>query len=312
MAQIDQLRHLVAVVEHGGFRRAAEAIHLSQPALTKSIQRLEASFGVQLLDRSHRRAVPTPFGEIVLEGARRVLGSLEQTYREVDLLKGFESGVLEVGCDPWAATGVLAPALARLVTEYPRLRYEVEVGGWPALREKLLDRSIDLHVGASPEVHDRELVLTEFTMEPVIYFCRPGHPLTRLERVTVEDALRYPRVGVGAPPEWNRMYAGLVGAMDSKAETVHPRFAGSDSWSVVKAVVRASDTISGGPRSVVEAELAAGVLVEIEPEIPPFTPRGTIATLKGRILPPAAEALIREITRVTSESGRDGEGETGS
>ncbi len=307
MAQIEQLRHLVAVVEHGGFRRAAEAIHLSQPALTKSIQRLEASFGVQLIDRSGRRPVPTPFGEIVIEGAKRVLADLDQTYREVDLLKGFEMGVLEVGCDPLAATEVLGPALARLVREHPKIRYEVEVGNWSSLREKLLDRRIDLHVGASPEIHDREVVVTEFTMEPVVFFCRPGHPLTQLEKVTVKELRRYPRIGIEGPPEWNRMYAKVLGAIQRRAETVHPRFAMTDSWSVLKSIVQRSDTISGGPRSVVEADLAAGLLVEFDPGLPPFRPRGSIAHLKDRILPPAAEALVQEILAITSKR-RDGEG----
>ena len=309
MAQIDQLRHLVAVVEHGGFRRAAEAIHLSQPALTKSIQRLEASFGVQLIDRSGRRPVPTPFGEIVIEGARRVLTDLEQTYREVDLLKGFERGVLAVGCDPLAAAGVLGPALARLVREHPRIRYEVEVGNWSSLRTKLMDRSIDLHVGASPEIHDRKVAVREFPLEPLVYFCRPGHPLTGLTEVTLKDVRRFPRIGIEGPPEWNRLYARALGTVGRKAEAAHPRFAMADSWDVLKAIVRESDTISGAPRSVVAAELEAGLLVEFDPGLPHFAPRGSIAWLAERILPPAAEALVREVLELTA--GRDGGTESG-
>lgn len=295
MADIERLRHFLAVLEHRGFRRAAEAIHLSQPALTKSIQRLEASFGVELIDRTNRPLRPTPFGEIVAEGARRILSNLAQTRREVDLARGFETGILVVGCDPYAATGVLAPALARLVDRHPRLRYEVEVGNWSALREKLMDRRIDLHIGASPEVHGAEIEVTEFVMEPVIYFCRSGHPLAGRDHVAIEDLLAFPRIGIEAPPEWHRMYAGITGSLAPRADSVHPRFATADSWDVLKAIVRESDTISGGPRSVIEAELKAGLLIELDPGIPPFLPRGTIARLRDRILPPAAEALAAEI-----------------
>jgi len=285
----------VAVIEHGGFRRAAEAVHISQPALTKSIQRLEQVFGVELVDRSSRPARPTPFGEIVLEGARRILADLAQTRREVDLLKGFSSGVLVVGCDPYAGPGVLAPALASLVDAHPKLRYEVVVAGWRELKGRLLDRSIDLHVGASPEVHGRDVETLAFEMEPLTVFCRAGHPLTALEKVTPEDLLPYPRLGIEAPPEWIRTYTGLFGIRPVKRDVFHRRFASSTSWDVVIAVVRSSDSISAGPRSVIEAELAAGRLVSIDAGIPPFRPPGTIAWEKGRILPPAAKALIDAI-----------------
>jgi len=299
MAQIDQLRHFLAVIEHGGFRRAAEAIHLTQPALTKSIKRLEAGFGVELINRKSRRARPTPFGEVVAAGARRILTELKQTHREIDLLKGFESGKLVVGCDPYAATGILAPALARLVSMHPMLRYEIEVGNWTSLREKLMARQIDVHVGASPEIYGPEFETEIFVMEPVIYFCRPDHPLIRRDNIDVKDLLAYPRIGIETPPEWRRMYAGITRSMEPNADTVHPRFATADSWDVVKAIVRDSDTISGGPRSVIEAELRAGFLVELQPLIPLHQPKGAIAYLKHRVLPPAADTLIREIKRTT-------------
>ena len=116
MSEVSQLQHLLAVVEHGGFRRAAEAVHLTQPALTKSIKNLEEAFGTLLLERRPRAVVPTPFGEIVIERARKILADLDQMKREVDLLKGFESGMLMVGCDPYVAKSVMAPALSNLVS----------------------------------------------------------------------------------------------------------------------------------------------------------------------------------------------------
>ena len=298
MAQIEQLRHLVAVIEHGGFRKAAQAIHISQPALTKSIQRLETSFGAELVVRDRRGVRPTPFGELVLSGARRVLADLERTYREVELLKGFESGVLAIGCDPLATTGVLGPALARLVGEHPRIRYEVEVGHWSSLKEKLLDGDIDIHVGASPDVHDRRVAVTEFPMEPVVFFCRPGHPLAGAAGVPVRELRRFPRIGIEGPPEWKRFYEKAVGSIGRGGDAIHPRFATADSWDVVKAIVRRSDTVSAAPRSVVEAELEAGTLTTFEPDLPPFSPRGSVAVLADRILPPAVEALVREILDV--------------
>jgi DNA-binding transcriptional LysR family regulator len=298
MAEIGRLQHLLAVVEHGGFRRAAETVHLSQPALTKSIQNLEESFGVPLLDRRPRAVVPTPFGEIVIKGARQILAELDRMKREVDLLKGFESGMLMVGCDPYVAKSVMAPALSNLVATYPNLRYEVEVQGWSILREKLLGRQIDLHVGAPPEIYGDEVSVIEFPLPPLAYFCRAGHPLAGKKRVLPEEALAFPRIGMEAPPAWTRMYAEVYGFEPDSDEALHFRFAKSNDWETLKMIVRRTDSISGGPRGVVEEELDAGVLEEIDLVLPDLELTAAVAYRRDRVLPPAAEALIQEVKKV--------------
>lgn len=300
MVEFNRLRHLLAVVDHGGFRRAAEAVHLTQPALTKSIKNLEESFGTQLLDRRPRAVVPTPFGEIVIERARKILTDLDQMKREVDLLKGFESGMLMVGCDPYVATGVMAPALSNLVTAHPKLRYEVEVQGWSVLRERLINRQIDLHVGAPPEIYGEEVDTIEFDASPVVYFCRAGHPLSLKPGFPAEELLRYPRIGIEATPAWTHMYAELFGFEPDSDEALHFRFAKSNDWDTLKRIVRMTDSVSAGPRDVVEDELQAGVLQELVFDVPELEVRSTVAYLRDRVLPPAAEALINEIRRITS------------
>ena len=307
MAEIGRLQHLLAVVEHGGFRRAAEAVHLSQPALTKSIRNLEESFGVPLLDRRPRAVVPTPFGEIVIKGARQILAELDRMKREVDLLKGFESGMLMVGCDPYVAKSVMAPALSNLVATYPNLRYEVEVQGWSILREKLLGRQIDLHVGAPREIYGDEVSAIEFPLPPLAYFCRAGHPLAGKKRVLPEEALAFPRIGMEAPPAWTRMYAEAYGFEPDSDEALHFRFAKSNDWETLKTIVRRTDSISGGPREVVEEELDAGVLEEIDLVLPDLELTAAVAYRRDRVLPPAAEALIREVKKVVQgQTGRSG------
>ena len=305
MAEISRLQHLLAVVKHGGFRRAAEAVHLSQPALTKSIQNLEESFGVPLLDRRPRAVAPTPFGEIVIKGARKMLAELDRVKREVDLLKGFESGMLMVGCDPYVAKSVMAPALSNLLAAYPNLRYDVEVQGWSILRERLLGGEIDLHVGAPPEIYGGEVTTIEFEMPPLAYFCRAGHPLADKKEVLPEEALAFPRIGMEAPPRWTRMYAEVYGFEPDSDEALNFRFAKSNDWETLKTIVRRTDSISGGPREVVQEELDAGLLVELRVEAFDLGFAAAVAYRKDRLLPPAAEALIKEIGRITSGPEND-------
>ncbi len=299
MADIRQLQLLIAIAEHGGFRRAAAAVYLTQPALTKSIQNLEKEFGTQLLDRRHRVVVPTPAGEIVIERARKILDDLYELKREVDLFKGLKFGKLMVGCDPQVAKSLIAPALANLVSIYPKLRYEVEVLGWSKLRRRLLDRQIDLHVGAPLDVYGNEVSTIALPLSSLVYFCRAGHPLACKQRVMPEETLDFPRIGTEAFPVWTRMYAELFGFEQDSDEAQHFRFAKLNDWETLKKIVMMTDSISAGPIDVIRTELDAGALQVLNLVLPDLKLFATVAYLSDRVLPPAAKALINEIKRVT-------------
>ncbi len=107
-----QLRHFVAVAERLHFGRAAAALHMSQPPLSRSIRDLEARVGVTLLARTRRRVELTPEGARFLEDARRVLAQLERAVLEVGSMAAGEGGRLRLGFVSLADFGVL-PALLK-------------------------------------------------------------------------------------------------------------------------------------------------------------------------------------------------------
>ena len=92
-----KLRHLLAIVEHGTFSDAARAVHLTQPALSRSIRALEDELRAQLFDRGARRARLTVFGELVAERARRMRLEETQLRRDLELLRGGQEGALAIG-----------------------------------------------------------------------------------------------------------------------------------------------------------------------------------------------------------------------
>jgi len=101
--EVRQLRHVLALVEHENFRKAAEVLHLSQPSLTKSIQQLERTCGVRLFERRGKSVVPTVFGQLVAETARQVLDALDALTRKINETTNLEAGELAVGAGPYAA-----------------------------------------------------------------------------------------------------------------------------------------------------------------------------------------------------------------
>lgn len=92
MFEIRELRHLLSIEEFRHFGRAAKAVGMSQPALTKSLQRIERSLGAKLFERSRHRVSPTAVGEEVLARARRLVQEAEQLQRAVDAMTGAETG----------------------------------------------------------------------------------------------------------------------------------------------------------------------------------------------------------------------------
>jgi Transcriptional regulator len=95
-----QLEHVVALAEEGSFARAAVRVHLSQPALSRSIQAIEEHLDMVLFDRSTREVRITPAGQTVVQRARKVLFEARCLLRDVDLLKSHDLGSVNFGSGP--------------------------------------------------------------------------------------------------------------------------------------------------------------------------------------------------------------------
>src|SRR5687768_12388654 len=120
---IRQIRQLLAVVEHGNILRAAEAIHLSQPALSKSIQSLEEELDVPLLTRGRRGVTPTIYGEILVKHAKVLRNQLDHAIAEIHALKEGRTGHLHIGVANLAVS-FLPRVLAQVLDSRPGLSLE--------------------------------------------------------------------------------------------------------------------------------------------------------------------------------------------
>jgi DNA-binding transcriptional LysR family regulator len=156
MLDMRRLGHAVALAEHRNFARAAASLHITQPALSRSIQALEDSMGVQLFDRSPRDVEPTAFGELVLRHARSLALSARDLDRELQLAKGLEIGTLNVGAGPWGAAAMVGVTVGKLSRQYPRLRTSVLVSPWMELPARIRSREVDLMVSEISGVSTQE------------------------------------------------------------------------------------------------------------------------------------------------------------
>ena len=122
---LSELQAFIAVAERGSFRAAAEDIHLSAPALSRRIERLETSLGVRLFERTTRKVGLTSLGRVFLERARAALDDLESAMLGIADIATTRSGRVTVACVPSAATHFLPMVVRSFAARYPGVRLRI-------------------------------------------------------------------------------------------------------------------------------------------------------------------------------------------
>ncbi|BAN50034.1 LysR family transcriptional regulator [Metapseudomonas resinovorans] len=289
MNDLRQLRHFVALAEHGHFARAAEAVNLSQPALSRSIQALEASLGCSLLDRGPRQISLTAHGRLVLEHARRLLDGNRALRSAVTQLDNLDSGELRLGAGPYPAARLVPRALGRFASRHPGVRVQLSLENWHSLHQRLLDDAIELFVADIRELADDPLLdITPLRRHPGTLFCRPGHPLLARRRVLLSDLAGYALAGTQLPVE----VAQAVGTLSGNR---NPLGIECDNFMVLKALVAESDVISMAPWDVVAEDVRTGRLAVLEiPQGGETSSAYGVVSHAARSLSPAAR-VVREL-----------------
>ncbi|WP_428954580.1 transcriptional regulator CynR [Streptomyces sp. cg35] len=144
--ELRHLRYLLAVVEHGGFTRAAEALHVSQPTLSQQIRQLERAVGLPLLDRSGRTVRATDAGEVYVAHARRALSELAAADRAVRDVRDLSRGHLRLGVTPTFTAYLVGPLLAALHARHPGLDLTVRDADQDRIAEALLADELDVGI----------------------------------------------------------------------------------------------------------------------------------------------------------------------
>lgn len=193
MIDLKRLRHLTALVQHGNFHRAAEALHLTQPALTRSIQAIEAHVGAPLLTRHRTGVEPTELGRLLLHHAGVLEGQVRDLDRELRMAKGLALGELRVGVGPWGGAVLVGPVVGRLNARHPGLQLKLVLAPWQELPERARAREVDVVLGELREIEQ----LPDFECAPlssheVCVVARAGHPLTQKTELRLADLFEWP------------------------------------------------------------------------------------------------------------------------
>lgn len=189
--ELDQLRYFLQIAERGNFTRAAEDLSISQPALSRSIQKLEEELGQPIFERKSRSVSLTDAGTLLQARALQVLSILDDTKAEIT--DDGESGRVRVGAIPTIAPYFLPEILRRFSTEYPKATIVVQENTTDVLLKSCTQGEIDLAIVALP-IPAKYLEVEELFKEELLLVLPLNHPLADRAKISVSDVEPFPFV----------------------------------------------------------------------------------------------------------------------
>lgn len=189
--ELDQLRYFLQLAERGNFTRAAEDLMISQPALSRSIQRLEEELGQPVFERQTRSVTLTDAGALLQSRARQILSILEDTKSEIN--DDGQSGCVRVGAIPTIAPFFLPTILQEFSKAFPKANLIVQENTTDRLLKSCTQGEIDLAIVALP-IPAKYLEVEELFEEELLLVLPPNHPLVDRPNVSLSDVEPYPFV----------------------------------------------------------------------------------------------------------------------
>ncbi len=300
------LHHVVALADTLNFRKAAEQVHLSQPAFSRSIAAFEQEIGLRIFDRDGSTVAPTSVGQLLVLRARRLLLDAGSLSSELKLIRTAELGEVIFGAGPYPAASIVAPALRAFHARHPRISIRVEVKNWMQLLEMLHEGQVDFFIADSRALPtDEHIDVTPLGGLPIGFFCRPDHPLqprtgaSGAREVATQDLLAYPLASVRMPDIGRRELAASLGLPPA---TPLPLQIECDDITLLKQLVPGADIVLICANMLVAREIAAGDMVRLPiPNLAPAYGNWGIVKLAGRTLSPAARIMVDQLCGIMVE-----------
>ena len=287
---------LLAVVQTGSMGKAAAALNVSQPAVSKSIACLEHTLGVRLLDRSRQGVEPTPYGRALIKRGAAVFDELRRGVEDIASLTDPTVGEVRIGGSEHTISAIYAPIIRRFSEQYPRMSFHIIVGDLRSMSAALDARRVDLVVSRMydpPSVEHSVEVLFE---DPLVVVTGPNNPLARRRKVDFAELLDQPWT---LQPRENNFGAFAMDALQA-AGVGAPRIAVATTSSNLRGEMLATGNyLTMVPRYWVLLPRRNPTLRVLPVEFPNTRLAVAIITLKSRSLNRATELFIESVRALT-------------
>jgi DNA-binding transcriptional LysR family regulator len=298
------------LARHRHFGRAANALGISQPALSRGIAALEKDLGVRVFERSRRDIAATPAGEDVLRMAGELVSRVDAISNRLTLVRDGRVGRLRVASSAYIHDLAVRPAAAAFVRDNPTIGLELVEREWFGTLESLMTDRVDFAIMDPAVLSEMPMLRIESLGRlKASYICRAGHPLMKRRTVTLADVRKFPFVMMALPAVRAGLFEDLDSgaSVDSATGSIMPSIAASSCRTIFD-IVASSDAISVGHRSQVADDVVSGRLAILDL---PFKRNAKIefavVQKRERTLLPAARTLLGIIrSRVRTLERTDG------
>lgn len=281
----------MVVAAAGGMRKAAEQLHMSQPAVSKAIADLEVLLGVRLFDRSRRGVDTTVYGRTLVKHGQILFDGLSQAAGEIDFLSDPSNGELSFGCSETISAGLAAAVLARLMSRAPGLVFNVESGEAPVLLLHFLrERNCELVIARPyPGNVEADLDVTPLFRERMSVVVGPGHRHANRRKLSLAEL---------AEDQWilsrNELMPGspIVSAFESAGLKLPLARVVSGSLNLRYGLLASGRAVTVVPNSLMHFSPNRGTLKALPLDLPAWKQATSILILKGRTPSPVARQFM--------------------
>lgn len=295
---LQQLQAFATIVASGSLGRAAEVLHVTQPALSRSIRRLEEQVGAPLFERHSKGMQLTAIGSALLPHATLLQRGAEHAREEIDAMRGLAKGTIRVGAVASIASLVLPLAVSGVLSKWPNLRVEITEGVWDRLAEGLIKHEIDLALSMAVPDTDEIVAIGDCRWEDTSYVVAAlDHPLRRKRGLCLADTLEerwcIPPHGTGPFEHMQQVFSAHgLGLPNVVVET--------RSITVLKSLVTRAGFLSWMAAPMYDIEREAHVFDALP--IPGAVARRTLTAFRRRhgILPSPAVKLLEQLRLLTA------------
>lgn len=300
-----QLSAFLAIATHGSLGRAAEVLHVTQPALSRIVKRLEDQVGAPLFERNSKGMLLTAVGQTLVPHASLMARVAGQASEELLALRGLAKGTIKVGGIASAVSMILPQALQRVLQRWPKLQAQITEGVWDRLADALANYEIDIMLAEAPVESDALMQIADCSWRDYTYIVASSdHPLQRKQGLTLEDTLQ---CHWACTPRGTAPYRHMQRTFHAHGLPCPELAAETRSILAMKSLMKHAGFLCWMNGPMFESERAAGLFVPLP--LPDLGTGRTLAAFRRRdgMLPAPAVKLLDEL-RVVARAHQDSGG----
>jgi DNA-binding transcriptional LysR family regulator len=293
---LDQLRILKAIASEGSFKRAADSLYVSQPAVSLQVQNLERQLNVPLFDRGGRRAQLTEAGHLLLDYGEKILTLCQETCRAIEDLQNLQGGTLIVGASQTTGTYLLPRMIGMFRQRYPDVAVQLQVHSTRRTSWSVANGQVDLAIigGEVPSELQETLQITPYAEDELALILPVFHPLAKVPTIQKDDLYKLQFIALDSQSTIRKVIDQVLArcGVDTRRLKIEMEL---NSIEAIKNAVQSGLGAAFVSISAIEKELQMGVLHRAPINDMIVKRTLSVITNPNRYCSKAAEAFSREI-----------------